>query len=258
MRCITNLPKLRGEAVHAAISGALRGVRLGQDIDIETARQSITEMLRCKYQESYTKMWASRESRKGRKWSEICNLHEHYYDYPDVVQKIRDAREVAWRCVENVMESDLWKGIITSDPKQWMEIDEEEFPCFDLEGIKVYTKIDFAHKNGKPTIIDWKSGAKNPADRDQLLVYALYAWEKWDWDPAHTTLMAAYLQPGFELIEFTPTREEIESTKDYVKRSFDEMMALEPAFGPANIDDFPITDNKRACLMCRFKVLCGE
>ena len=256
MRCITNLAKLRGEAAHAALGGALRGVRLGHIIDINTAKQSITEMLRCKYQESYRKMWATLESRRGRKWSEICNLHEHYYNHEDTAQKTRDARQVAWKCVENAMGSDLWRQIVTSDPKQWMEIDEDNFPSFDLDGIKVYTKIDFAHQNGKPTIIDWKSGSKNEADRGQLMVYALYAQAKWGWDPTQMTLAAAYLYPDYEIQEFTPSHEEVESTRESIKHSFDEMLALESALGRADIDDFPVTDDKRACTWCRFRGLC--
>lgn len=257
MRCITTLAKLRGSVVHDILGGSLRGVRHGVNVDLQTAKNGVTEILRAKYQESYMRIWDSFEKRQGRKPSEICNLHEHYYKFNDVAVRTRDARNVAWTCLESAIGSVIWDSIVNSDPKKWMEIDEDDFPNFDLGGIKVYANIDFAHQCDKPTIIDWKTGPKYPSDRKQLAVYSLYAKARWDWEPTETTLVAAYLYPEYQLDAYVPEAGEVEEAADMIKRSFDEMLALEPAFGNADIENYPMTQDKRCCEWCRFRGICG-
>lgn len=257
MRNITTLAKLRGEIVHYVISRALRSIRLGLDVDLETAKQSVSGIIREKYMESQKRLWTFDNRPPGRKASDITNLHEHYYSFPDIGDRAREARQVAWACVENLLGSDIWKQIAESDPKQWMEIDEESFPSFDIEGIRVFTKIDFAHCNGSRTIIDWKTGSASASNRHQLALYSLYAQAKWDWPPEETDLMAIYLYPEFTVDHFRATAEEIEAVKMEAKQSFEEMLALEPAYGPADIEAFPSTDDKRRCEWCRFRKICG-
>jgi len=257
MRNISTLTMLRGAVVHEVISRALRSIRLGLAVDLETAKQSVTEIIREKYMESQKRLWHIDNRPHGRKASGITNLLEHYYNFPDIGDRAREARQVAWQCVENLMGSEMWRGIAASDTKRWMEIDEDSFPNFDLDGIQVYTKIDFAHSNGNPTIIDWKTGAANEQDRRQLALYSLYARSKWEWEPEQTDLAAVYLHPEFALDAFRPTAGDIEAVSDEAKQSFGEMLALEPAYGPADIDLFEMTEDKNNCHWCRFRGMCG-
>ncbi len=257
LKNITTLAKLRGEIVHVVISRALRSIRLGLDVDVETAKQSVHEIIREKYMESQKRLWEYENRPRGRKLAEITNLHEHYYKFPDIGDRAREARQVAWTCIENLLASDLWKDIASSDPKLWMEIDEEGFPSFDLDGIKVFTKIDFAHCDGANTIIDWKTGSAGAENRRQLTLYALYAQAKWDWAPEETDLAAVYLYPEFTVDSFRPTSEDVEAARQEVKQSFEELLRLEPAYGPADIDLFPPTDDARRCEWCRFRAMCA-
>lgn len=256
MRNITSLSKLRGQAVHAVISGALRGIRLGVDVDIEMAKQSITEILRSKYMESQKRLWHFDNRPPNRKLSEIANLHEHYYDFPNAGECAREARAVSWKCIENLMNSELWGEIKASEPRSWMEIDEEDFPHFDIDGIRIYAKIDFAHSCGAPTIIDWKTGPSSEQDRKQLILYSLYAESKWDWKPEETELAAVYLYPEFSVDTFHPTPDAVEAVREEVKLGFNQMLELETAFGPVNIDNFPMTDGRQSCPWCRFRGMC--
>jgi hypothetical protein len=173
-------------------------------------------------------------------------------------ERARDAQQVAWACVTNLVESDFWSEITSGDPKQWMEIEEKSFPSFDLDGIQVYCTIDFAHSNSLPTIIDWKTGSPNPADRKQLTLYSLYAQHKWEWNPQQTRLAAIYLYPELNVDSFSPTDEEIESVKAEVKESLNQMLELEPAFGPADIEQFPMTGGPSDCAWCRFQGVCAK
>jgi len=285
MRNISTLTMLRGAIVHEVISRALRSIRMGANITVDVAKQSASEIIRERYMESKRRLWHIDNRPPGRKASTITNLLEHYYNLPDPDNRALEARQVAWDCLENLMSSEIWQQIASSDTKLWMEIDEDDFPNFDLDGIRVYANIDFAHSSknaehfcslrgtvysaaqqsrgsschdsdGANTIIDWKTGAAGEQDRRQLTLYSLYAKSKWEWEPTETNLAAVYLYPEFAIDSFRPTDEDVESVRAEVKASFAEMLAVEPAYGLANVDLFPETQDKRHCPWCRFRGMC--
>jgi hypothetical protein len=256
MRNLTTLTMLRGQIVHSVIVQALNSIRYGHSMNAKSAREAVTALIRERYGESARRLWHIDNRPPGRKASSITSLLEHYYCFPNMNERAREAQRVAWDCVTNLIESDFWQEITSSDPKEWREIEEDGFPSFDLDGIQVYCTIDFAHSNDSPTIIDWKTGSPNPSDRKQLMLYSLYAQRKWDWNPAETKLAAVYLHPELTVDSFSPSEEEIEQVKSEVKESFDEMLELEPAFGPADIDKFPKTGSEFDCAWCRFQGIC--
>lgn len=261
MRQIVTLAMLRGQVAHAVIGDALRSVEHGVPVDPGAARRIVTEAIQPKYMESKRRLWHIDNRPKDRKIAEITNLLEHYYKFPvaDVDRQAKEARDAAAQCVENLMTSELWQQIAGSDTQQWNEIDDDKaFNCFDLGGIQVYARVDFAHSCGGPSIIDWKTGASSEQDRRQLVLYSLYAQSKWEWEPEQTSLTAVYLHPELKSDSFRPTSDELAAVKAEVKQSFDQMMELEPAFGPADINLFPETTTKAHCRWCRFQGACGS
>lgn len=256
MRNLTTLTMLRGQVVHDVIAEALKAIRLGQTVSAKTARDNVTALLRFRYGDSARRLWHIDNRPPGRKQSEITSLLEHYYKFPNMNDRARDAQQSAWGCVTRLVESDFWANIAGSSPSDWVEIEDESFPSFDLDGIKIYTRIDFAHSNGSNTIIDWKTGAQSDQDRRQLMLYSLYAQSKWEWDPLETKLAAVYLQPDLTIDTFSPTLSDLAALHDEVKVSFEQMMELEPAYGPADINLFPMTTETRNCAWCRFMGVC--
>ncbi len=256
MRNLTTLAMLRGQVVHSVIAEALKSAKLGITTDAQAAKRRVTDVIRQRYMESAKRLWHVDNRPEGRKASDITSLIEHYYKYPNINERAREAQLAAWKCVENLFDSQVWRDLSTSEPASWIEIDEDLFQHFDLDGIQVYARIDFAHAKPAPTIIDWKTGAASGQDRVQLALYSLYAQRKWDWDPPRTRLTAVYLYPDLCVEVFSPTAEEIEAAKQTAKDSFNQMMELEPAFGPADIECFPMTEDLRACSWCGFKGVC--
>jgi len=256
MRNITTVVMLRGLVVHAVIAESLAALRDGSAMTLDAARERVTEIMREKLRESYYKSWHIDNRPQGRKASEFTNLLEHYYAFPDTDQRAREHRNIAQACVGNLLQSELWAEIAATDPANWKAVEDEGFPSFDLDGIKVYVRPDFAHSHGQPTIIDWKTGAAGDEDRRQLTLYSLYAHSKWGWEPCETKLAAVYLQPDFAADSFTPAAEDIDGITDLVKRSFNEMLELEPVYEKADIDRFPPTDNTDHCRWCRFQGVC--
>jgi hypothetical protein len=256
MRNLTTLTMLRGQIVHSVIAQALKSIRYGENIDARAARDTVTAIIRERYGESARRLWHIDNRPHGRKASSITSLLEHYYSFPNMNDRARDAQQVAWNCVTSLIESDFWGEIAASDPKGWSEVEEDGFPNFELDGIKIYCTIDFAHTNPAPTIIDWKTGARNTADRKQLTLYSLYAQRKWDWNPCETKLAAVYLNPELSVDSFYPSQEDVDSAKAEVAESFNQMLELEPAFGPADIEQFPKTGGPSDCAWCRFQGIC--
>jgi hypothetical protein len=256
MRCITTLSMMRGLVVHEVIAYALNEARQGRRVQVGEAKEKVTELMRKRYMESAQQLWHIDNRPRGVKASQITNLLEHYYKFPETAQRARDHRQTAFKCVENLLGSEMWEQIAGSDPETWKTVDEDGFPSFDLDGIQVYAVVDFAHAHDGPTIIDWKTGASGDDDRLQLALYSLYAQSKWGWKPGETTLAAVYLQPEMRIDSFTPSGEDTDAITEVVKQSFGEMMKLEPAYGPAKIDDFPLTENVDNCKWCRFRGIC--
>ncbi len=256
MRCITTLKMLGGSVAHQVIAEALQAARDGKPVDAAYARRQITDIMWCKYQESESRIWHRSNRPPGCKQNEFVNLLEHYYGFPDVKAKAKQVRDNMLLCIDNLLSSDLWNSILSSDRDKWLEVDEGGFPKFDLDGIIVYARTDFAYVGDGPTIIDWKTGTPGRDDRVQLSVYALYAQAKWGWKPEQTRLAAVYLQPELSILEHIPTAKDIEDAEEMIRSSFAEMMELEPAYGPADIDRFPIRETPDHCRWCRFQGLC--
>jgi len=256
MRNITTLAMLRGSVAHQVIAESLAALRDGNALALEAARERVTEIMREKLRESYYKAWHIDNRPQGRKVSEFTNLLEHYYAFPDTEERAREHRDIAQTCIENLFRSELWAEIAATDPANWKAVEDEGFPSFDLDGIKVYARIDFAYSHDQPTIIDWKTGAEGDEDHRQLALYSLFAQWKWGWNPSETKLAAVYLQPDLTIDAFTPTVGDIDDVTDLVKRSFNEMLELEPVYEKADMSRFPLTDNIDHCRWCRFQGIC--
>ena len=256
MRNITTLKMLQGLVVHDVIADALHATAEGDTVSVKQAKKNVTALLRGRYMESQKRLWHIDNRPPGRKASDITNILEHYYRFPDVHDQARQVQQTAWKCVENLLASEMWSGIMQHGQENWKEVEEDSFQSFDLQGIQVYARIDFAHNSDQPTIIDWKTGQPSEQDRKQLVLYSLYAEDKWDWNPLETKLAAVYLQPQLKIDEFNTSDDQIAEVKEEVKLSFAQMVELEPAYGPADIGNFPIAENVYECRRCRFQGIC--
>ena len=198
MRRITTLQMLKGLVVHKVIVEGLKRAKFGSKLSLEEAKELVTLIIRTKYMESKRKLWHISNRPQGKKVSDFTNLFEHYYEHSGVDERAKKARVSAWESIENLWKSDLWNQIINSSPSQWATVDSEEYPSFDLDGIKVYATIDFAHNIDKPTIIDWKTASEGSADISQLVLYSLYAQKEWGWNPTDTSLKLVYVSLRYE------------------------------------------------------------
>lgn len=256
MRGLTTLAMLRGDVAHVVLAEALRAFRSGAAMTVEAAARRVTEIIRQRYMESKRRLWSHEHRPEGRKMNEFTRLLEHYYSFPDTDRRAVEARDVARDSVETAMKSGFWAELTATDPSKWIEIEEGQFSSFDVDGIQVYAKLDFASSGQTPTIIDWKTGRPDGQDRRQLVVYSMYARSKWGWEPERCRLVAAYLHPELDLLEFAPTEDDLEDVRREILASFEQMVELEPVHGPADVEKFPIADTAQNCGWCRFQGIC--
>lgn len=142
-----------------------------------------------------------------------------------------------------------------------------DLPTFELDGIKVYAKYDFAlHSDTETLIFDWKTGkvgTKSEADvAEQLHTYAKYAFEAWGTKPENLRLFAVWLSIGsancLHEVPYTPdllaNLEDLWRDKHRVLTSKLQMAGNNPM---GILDQFPMTSSVYRCASCRFRVCEG-
>ena len=245
----------KGETVHHLIEDVLKNLRSGRPVAPEETLKNLTEAMREGYRAS-----------KGKKYfadpKKCLGLFEHEYSKgvsDDVWKKIHDESAA---CLKNFLESRFFAELAGDDKKSWLVI--EDLEDFDLEGVKIFVKLDFARqKDGRVEIYDWKTGKDEGGEVSaQIGAYAIYAMQKW-----HLPLsqIRAYL---FNLSHAGPEAQAqvlsealILKTKDTIRASTAEMRRLlsDPAKNvPRPEEDFAFTSSDRLCGFCQFQKLCPK
>ena len=213
--------------------------------------------------ESAKRLWHVDNRPEGRRASEITSLIEHYYKVPNINERAREAQHAAWKSVENLFGSEFWRELSESDQASWTEIDEDAFQSFDLDGIQVYARIDFAASSGFGTDQGPGAGYHRLEDWGRIPARSRAAYDLQLIRPAQVGMgPAANLPCGcislsrFSHGTFNPTPDDIEAARQEAKRSFDQMLELEPVFGPAPIEEFPMTHDPKHCAWCGFQGIC--
>ena len=240
-----------GSVVHGCIERSLKNLSRGIEVltperIIETTLAGMREDFRSSRSKTY---WTRPKS---------CALFEHEYalDVPDDAWRktADDVRE----CLHNFYTSDLFASLRALPRKSWLEI--EELDKFDVDGVKVWAKIDCSHRDdGSARIIDWKTGRSMGEENTlQLVCYALYGHQKWGLPVESITTAECYLLP-MRVNEYRVSAGDIDDARAYIRGSVADMQSLladvthnEPLAEAA----FEKTTHDRVCLRCNFLRLC--
>jgi len=262
MSHLKTVPMLRGEVVHLAIANALKQAERGEVPGIGQVGDEALSLIRCKVSESKSEMWRDGMLPPGKRASEVTILSEHYYGCPEDTLRIRvaEAEECVTSALGVLLASELWARLVRGlCARKWSLIERaNELGEFHIGTAPARIKVDMAANLGDgPTLIDWKTGAPSDDDRQQLLVYALYAQEKWHWAPSQVRLYAVYLlnsEPKVQRVE--PEAGELEELRESICRQYAEMEALESAGCAGAEDSFPQSGGVQ-CQRCSFRAACG-
>ena len=218
---MTNRFCLYGIAAEDAVMWMLKEVQAGRNPTQEQAFDAVARpALRKAWDESKGKAW--------ERFPKAACLHEHYYPQfnnmtdREIMEQIANVvkgclkgfeEKVLPRLADVTPEMEVQVGVVgKGDPEH-----------FFFEGVKIYAIPDYVFvRDGVWHILDWKSGAAKDIHREQVGLYALWAWEKHQIPPEKVVLSLEYLQHG-EHQTFTVSSEDLEGVRDRIRESVQDM-----------------------------------
>ena len=240
-----------GSRVHAAIRHVLEHVRKGvPPPSAERVEEETLNAMREDFRNSRARKY--REQPK-----KICGLFEHEYDVPVSDEEWKKNADNVRLCIRNFYASEIFKRLCTLPAADWLEV--EDLASFQLDGLRVMVQLDASCKeDGRIAIYDWKTGRIEPGRADlQFACYVLYAMDKWKVEPSQVTAVEFNLPTSTE-IRHDVSDEQLETAKDYIRESADEMLfpLADPEHNVAEEDGFDFTEDERACKRCNFVKVC--
>ncbi len=203
-------------------------------------------------------------------------LTEHYYE-PELADRlVRERWEQVQTCLEAFGRSpyrddaraakEAGRLVYVEDPDE-ADFDEMSFTGHGLGDFKIYAHPDFviAYPDGTNCILDWKTG-QPPAEgqdrvTDQLGLYALWAREKLELDPAGGRLEAYEVYwPGEQSRGDRIGPDLLRTALAFARASVEQMRALisDPEENAAEEADFEAHGTEARCATCEFRAVCTD
>jgi CRISPR/Cas system-associated exonuclease Cas4 (RecB family) len=248
-----------GSIVHAAIRGTLMAIRHGRQINPERLIERVHRVMQSDWAFSRKRSYWRDKHRK-----EFQGLVEHEYAEPVA----REEWKTGWENVEGALRwffKSRWPDIARSlKPEQWLEVDLMDFDksIFHLDGVKIFAVPDFAYldHDGRPVVVDWKTGQAREGYDEQVLGYALYLSHRSGLPLDQMTAALVYVNAGVEhTVSIDPGA--VEGFQRYFDRSVAEMRRLlvdQASNVPLPEDAFPMTEDPVQCGRCVFRRVCGR
>ncbi len=186
----------------------------------------------------------------------------YYGDGPSekVLERVRTKLE---NCLPHLRNRDLWGRIrdweigvaYASNPDQFTD------PVVEVDGVPVYADPDLLlrESNGDVfTVLDWKTGVPRERDQRQIAVYGLAVRERFDPEVIKGRLVYLLDGSGRE-VELRPAH--IRRAEEWIRAGIEEMRGFvaDPEVNrPRPKDDFPLTQDRRACGRCPYFEMCEE
>ncbi len=249
LKQMKNLDLATGTAVHTTIEETLRQLQSGVAPDPVAARSRVRDLLNQAWAESRRQRWRDDPKR-------FANLFEHYYRQSPTPGRIDQIRAKALGCIDRFFQLPWFDFIRGSEPSAFVSI--EELDSFEVDGVKVFVKLDFAlRRNGLYYLFDWKTGKAGERDPLQLACYANFGAHRWGASPEAIRIVIAYLGDGMAE-ERTITAAEMDQALRFIADSAATMRArlVNPMDNVARIEDFPQVDDRRLCARCVFREVC--
>ncbi|MEL6428393.1 MAG: PD-(D/E)XK nuclease family protein [Planctomycetota bacterium] len=266
LKKMTRMPMLTGDIVHRAIAEFFARRDQGLGWTSEEARAWAVTELRRGYKTSRDGAWKARPAKSVR-------LAEHHYEEADIDESTGAAGDYGkrfvdriGRCLDEFFTGQELAEARASEPRDWLAC--EDMSTFELFDTKVFAVPDFAYlapsESAERTvrILDWKTGRPSPADAFQLEVYAFYARERWEVDPARTRAADVYLLDG-AIAEVTVDGDVLEAALARIESSIGEMRAVhfDADRSKGDSEAFPMVpeaESGRECPRCNYRELCGR
>ncbi|MFW6255937.1 MAG: PD-(D/E)XK nuclease family protein [Candidatus Sumerlaeota bacterium] len=252
LKKMTNLPMWLGDLVHRMIERIIGDLRNRELNSLENYQKQLRAWMNKEWMQSVDKKW-----RWKPKYN--LNLYEHYYGVEITKNQRLEARDKAFRCLGNFMESEIFDELAGLPADAWLSM--EQLEQLEVGGFPFFVKLDLATRSGGiTTIYDWKTGRQTADTRRQLMGYALFAamHPQWRVPLENQRLVAFYLDENI-VEEHKPLPEDLIDVQDMILTSMDNMKGLldsNPEENRALLENFPMTRNTSMCRACFFREIC--
>ena len=243
-----------GGAVHDAIEHTFRNIRRGiTPLGPEAIIQRTREDLRTAFRSSRAGHYRSRPKTPA--------LYEHEYAVAVPDEEWRRVVENGLASLATFYQSAIYQELAALPRDAWLEV--EEFSSFDLDGLRVWVKLDASHRlpEGGVRIIDWKTGRlSSEQDLVQLACYALYATRTWGVSPRDVRMLE-YNLASDEVMSYAVSEESLADIAGYIHGSAADMARLltDPERNtPLPEDAFAASGSERSCARCKYRKVCPK
>jgi PD-(D/E)XK nuclease superfamily protein len=239
-----------GRVVHDAVEMVLKAFAQGHELPQEPFIRDVVERMR--------QDWRSSRSRQYWENPKTLALFEHEYG----VNVKADAWQALSRhvvsCVRTFFRLPLLAEIRRTPLAHWLI--EYSSKAFEFEGTAIWVAPDFGFwsEANRLVLVDWKTGASDPAATAfQLGCYALYAAEVLKQPPHQVDLFEANLRDGaVTAVQWDDDR--LDAIRERIRFSIRSMKAYlaDPESNRAVIENFEQTEELRLCRWCNFRAVC--
>ncbi len=254
LRKLKNRYLWAGSAVHDAVAGVLEKIRAGLTAPSgEEVAEAALEQMRQDFRGSRDGLYLERPGR-------VVGLFEHHYKESIADEEWRSFADMVRRSILGFANGPFMEQVRALSANDWLTL--EELLTFQIDGAKVYVKMDLAHRasDGGAVIVDWKTGRRRPKPEGlQLGCYALYATEAWGVSPEQILVIEANLNTGaVGSARITPRH--LDTARETIAAGIGEMRALltDAENNVASEADFPANPSPRTCRRCPFREVCPE
>ena len=183
------------------------------------------------------------------------NLFEHYYNREPSREQLALKIEKAGNSLANFYKLKILELFCGVGLSEFLSVDDLD--SFNLDGVRVYAVPDFAVKQERYTVFDWKTGKPSDKDIFQLSFYVLYAQYRWRAGYEDIDIVPVYLSSADCKLAPVKVIHPAE-IKNYVTQSVKDMHSVlsDVAKNEADINLCPKTEFTNKCSWCRFQELC--
>ena len=253
LKNLTDLSRWIGAMVHDSLRFALARLRAGRPV----SRDDLVGQM---YRRAQADFESSQNGRYQQQPNALVGFQEHYYK----ISLDKTTWQTSWQRAEQRLDtfltSELYDRLGQYPPDSFLDV--ETLHSFSLAETKIWVQLDLARFDGhRIEIYAWKSGASDSVEiRRQLGVYGLYLRQtqpEWRHVPIRG-MVYNLVDDRQEEVGLDPTT--LEAVETEIKADIAHLRGLlvEPQANLAEINRFPMIDDRAICRGCQFRELCGR
>ncbi len=249
---------LVGSAVHEILARHFRSLKFGAVREPDPERA--VELMRAAWMNAKKELWR-------RNPKQYPPIFEIYYDRIPSADRLREYAAKARRAVQTVRNSGLYSRIRSLPPEDFLWVDPvgegfSEDIIFPVPPYQAISAPDLViREGGRVSIVDWKTGKENEADRTQMEAAAAWAGRALGTEGKEIEGVLFYTEGGEEK-RFPIGSDDVLRVETVIRDDMGAMSACleDPAHNiPRGEEHFPLREDRALCRYCEFQEICfGE